>query len=67
MTAKPYRKRIEQSKERIDAAIRSNAKRFGHHGPDNLIETVRQREGIALDRAYAIQLCRELAGWKGAA
>ena len=67
MTAKPYRKRIEQSKERIDAAIRSNAKRFGHHGPDNLIETVPQREGLELHLAFALQLCRELAGWKGAA
>jgi hypothetical protein len=60
-----YRGRIAASKERLDAAIRSDAKRFGHHGPANLIETVRQRHKAALNADYAAQLCRELAGWKG--
>ena len=66
MATKAFKKRIHASKERLDAAIRSDAKRFGHHGPDNLIEVVRQREHAALDRDYAVKLCRELAGWKGA-
>lgn len=52
-------------KERLDASLISNAKRFGHYGPANLIETVRQRENIALDLACAENLCREWAGCKG--
>jgi hypothetical protein len=65
MTDKAYRDRIKLSKERLDAAIRSDAKRFGHHGPANLVETVRQRHNAALDPDYAADLCRTLAGWKG--
>lgn len=63
--ATPFRNRIHASKERLDAAIRDDARRFGHHGPANLIETVRQRHFAALDPDYAEQLCRDLAGWKG--
>lgn len=65
MTAKAFKNRIHASKERLDAAIRDDARRFGHHGPAVLIETVRQRQFCTLDPDYAAQLCRELAGWKG--
>lgn len=62
-TSKGYS--VKLSKERLDALLESDAKRFGHHGPANLIETVRQRHNVALDPAHAAKLCRELAGWKG--
>jgi hypothetical protein len=62
---KAYKLRIEQSKERLDQAFRSDARRFGHHGPANLIETVRQRHNATMNADYAAQLCRDLAGWKG--
>jgi hypothetical protein len=65
MTTKAFKNRIHASKERLDAAIRDDARRFGHHGPENLIETVRQRQHVQLDPSYAVQLCRDLAGWKG--
>jgi len=67
MTTKAFKNRIQASKERLDAAIRDDARRFGHHGPQNLIETVFQRQHAKLDLAYAEQLCRDLAGWKGQA
>jgi len=54
-----------EAKARLDKAIQSDAKRFGHHGPADLIETVRQRQNVAIDAEYAEKLCRELAGWKG--
>lgn len=62
-TSKGYS--IKLSKERLDAVIRSDAKRFGHHGPVNLIEAVRQRHNVSHDPDYAAHLCRALAGWKG--
>jgi hypothetical protein len=60
-----YKKRIAMSKERMEEAMRANARRFGHHGPKVLAETIRQREGIAIDLDHAAQLCRTYAGWEG--
>lgn len=65
MTTTAYKDRIALAKSRLDQAIKSDAKRFGHHGPKNLIETVRQRHSAAITEEYAAQLCRDLAGWKG--
>ena len=51
-----YRKRIALSKEHADQEVRSFARGIAHHGPENLIESVRQRMSIALDRDYAVTL-----------
>ena len=59
------KQRTQAEKDRLDAALIIDAKRFGHHGPANLIETVRQRHNVPLDPEYAAHLCREFAGWKG--
>ena len=61
------KQRVQASKDRLDATLISDAKRFGHHGPANLIETVRQRHNIPLDPAYAEHLCREWGNWKAPA
>jgi hypothetical protein len=41
---------------RLDAALVSDARRFGHHGIANLVETVRQRHNVAVTEAYARDL-----------
>lgn len=58
------RKTIRLSKEQLDTEIRNIAKGIAHHGPDTLIQFVKERTHAALDPAYAEELCR-LNGWKG--
>jgi hypothetical protein len=41
---------------RLDAALVSDARRFGHHGIANFLETVRQRHSAAITEAYARDL-----------
>lgn len=41
---------------RLDAALVSDARRFGHHGLANFLETVRERHSAALTEAYARDL-----------
>lgn len=66
MAAHSYKARIAASKARLDESIRADARKFGHHGPKDLIEIVRQRHNAPLDPDYAHELCVTLAGWKGA-
>lgn len=47
---------IHASKERLEAALLSDAKRFGHHGVANFIEVARQRENAAITPEYAREL-----------
>lgn len=46
----------KQTLARQDAYLLSDAKRFGHHGLANFIETVRQRHNMHLTREYACEL-----------
>lgn len=56
MASKAFRNRIHASKERLDAACLDDARRFGHHGVANLIETIRQKEFAAITEEYAREL-----------
>lgn len=44
------------STARLEAAVLSDARRFGHHGVANLIETVRQRHNARITEAWARDL-----------
>jgi hypothetical protein len=41
------------SAARLDSALVSDARRFGHHGIANFIETARQRHSAAITETYA--------------
>jgi hypothetical protein len=45
--------------DKLKSEIRNVAKKIAHHGPDNLIETIRQRCKVKLDRDLAESLCKE--------
>lgn len=51
-----YKNRIHASKERLEAALMEDARRFGHHGVANLVEIARQREHAAITEDYAREL-----------
>ena len=34
--------------EQIQSIMETNAKRFGHHGAANLVETAKQKDGITI-------------------
>lgn len=55
-STKAYRDRIHASKERLDAALVEDARRFGHHGVSNFIEIARQKEHAAITEDYARDL-----------
>jgi hypothetical protein len=57
-TAKEH---AQAAQDRLDVQIITTAKRFGHHGSANLIETVKQRHNVQIDLAYAEHLCKEWA------
>ena len=44
------------SAARLEDAALSDARRFGHHGVANLIETVRQRHNARITEAFARDL-----------
>lgn len=60
------KQRTQADKDRLDLIMINEAKRFGHHGPANLIETVRQRHNIAMDPEYAAHLCKQFGNQKPA-
>lgn len=44
------------SRARLDDSLVASARRFGHHGVANFIETVRQFHSVAITDAYAREL-----------
>jgi hypothetical protein len=62
--ARKYKEHIEASKGRLDNEIRNVARKIAHHGPEDLVETIRQRCNVALNKDYARKLCLEF-GWHG--
>ena len=55
---------MQATRTRLETEIRNVARKIAHHGPDNLIATMRERANVALNRDWAESLCREY-GWKG--
>src|SRR3546814_5820266 len=51
-----YRKRRAVSLARQDGVLVNFAKRIGHHGTANFIESVRQRYNTPITEAYAVDL-----------
>jgi hypothetical protein len=51
--------------DRLAQETRAVAKKIAHHGPANLIETMKQRAKTQLPEALADSLCREY-GWRPA-
>jgi hypothetical protein len=52
-----------RSAAHLETEARNVAKRIAHHGPANLVETMRQRANVNLNPQWAEDLCREY-GWK---
>lgn len=55
-SAKAFRNRTHASKERLDAALANDARRFGHRGVAEFIEIVRQKQHATITETYARDL-----------
>jgi hypothetical protein len=53
------------SKDRLESEVRAVAKKIAHHGPENLVEYIRQRCKASITLEWAESLCVEF-GWKKA-
>lgn len=62
MPSTAYRDRIALSKARLETALQSDARRFGHHGIANFILVARARHNTAITEDYA-RILLEGAGY----
>lgn len=56
MTSRAYKARRAECLARQDSALLDFAKRIGHHGQADFIESVRQRYNMAITPEYAADL-----------